>query len=218
MVWNIDRIWPWAVGYVCVIAIVIAFRLISNRKKRKQRTGKKAPLEGEKKVFTFQEFLLSLAIFGLILNFYSLELNRINTEKNLENYEVTNRPYIFIRKINGKLDKTTNVLKCRVAVTNAGSVPSLNTKIDGKVTYGDECRESEDKPFYSAIYPESVVWTRFGFPFKPVQPVKIVYEVTYSDYRGYLYEYEVHIRYNWEFNSFTFEKSDENVIKPLIPN
>lgn len=218
MVWNIDKIWPWAVGYICIIGCVIIFRLISNRRKLRTGAGKKPTSEVERKIFNFQEFLLSLAIFGLILNFYSLELNRINTEKNLENYEVTNRPYIFIRKINGKLDKTTNVLNCRVAIINTGSVPSLNTKITGKVFFGDESYESKDKPGYSAIYPESLVWTRFGFPVDPVKPVKIVNKVTYSDYRGYLYEYEVHIRYNREFHSFTFEKSDETITKPQLPN
>ncbi len=202
------------VGYVFIITLVVIYRFFLKRKKKKPETFKKVELVEKQKFFTFQEFLLSLVIFGLILNFYSLELNRLNTEKNMENYEVINRPYVFIRKINGKLDGTKRLLNCRVALVNNGSVPRLNNKIRGEVFYGSESAGSQDKPEYAAIYPESVVWSRFGFPIEPEVPVEIEYTVNYSDYRGYKYEYEVHFAYNWEFSSFTFQKSDETIVKP----
>jgi|GEM_PF-1935814 len=200
MLWVITKYWPVLLVYFVVISFVILYRYIKSKDK--------------KGLITLQEILWSFAVLGLLLNFISLELDRLSTEKTIESYEVINRPYIYIGRIDGSADPVNNILKCRAAVVNTGSIPGWNTTIEGSVNRGGIIVESEDSFNYTALYPESVTWTRFHFPIDKEGKVDITYTINYDDYRGFKYEYVTSLYYDWESNSFTFEKCDETITKP----
>ena len=204
-------IWSAAI-FACVLSALVVIRLFLRRRARKraEAEGKKAE---PRKILTFQEIILTAGVIGLFFNILGLHMNRESLAENVESYEVRNRPYVFISKVERQFNEDMTAVLCTTDITNTGSVPGFNFKYSGEIKIGSKSfnLRTIKQERYGAIYPDQVFHTRFGFPVAHGRPVTVELKLSYEDYRPYHYFYTVEYEYNPEWGTLRMARCDEEI-------
>jgi len=190
--------------------IIVRVILIKHELKNKKPT-KTLELVKKTKLITFQEIILTAGVIGLFFTFVGLKQNQTSFLENVENFEVRNRPYIFVSNIKRELTKEKTGLNCELVIANTGPVAGFNVVVKFILSVGEEKKEGPENEFYSAVYPNQIIWFPFGFPINENVPITIHTEISYKDYRQKNYEYNVTWRYNYEYRTFTIMECYEEV-------
>ena len=201
-----------AVIFVCVLAALVAVRLFLRGGARKRAEAESKKPE-PKKILTFQEVILTAGVIGLFFNILGLQMNRESLAENVESYEVRNRPYVFVSKVERQFNEDMTAVFCTTDITNTGSVPGFNFKYTGTIKIGAKSfnLRTIKAEKYGAIYPDQVFHTRFGFPVAHGRPVNVELKLSYEDYRPYHYTFTVNYEYNPEWTTLRMTRCDEEV-------